>query len=636
MVPSVVGSLKRNVSAWRDIGANEEVLSWISDGIKLPFTKTPDRYECVNHKFSSEQVRFLDTEINKLLKSGAVSRSVNKPHCVNALGCVPKKNKSFRLIVDLRPLNVNIQVPYFKNEGIDVVCDSLLPNDEFVSIDLKDGFHHLSIHPEHRRYLGFQWKKQYYVFNVLPFGCNVSPYYFNKTIRTVVQFLRQNDLRFSSFVDDGLLSAQPDDIERQTRFLINTYTRLGLVINYEKSELVHKPEIVFIGYVINSKGPDGNPWISIPKSRIHKLQRDIKRVLNRQKATARVIAKICGQCISFTKAIVPTKLLLRNLYRLLSTRKCWSDILCLDIPSVKDLEWWLVSLNTWNGRPVVKRQIDIQLFTDASDSGWGGVCDNNEAAGHWTPEVKQTSINYRELLAVLLSLKSFKDIIANKCVQILTDNVTTVACINNLGGNVPELTALTKSIYAHVYQNNIQIHAKHLAGKVNCHADRLSRLSPESTYSWKLHPTVFALLNRKFKGHTIDRFADITNFKVPIYNSLYWDPLTSGVDALAQKDWALHNNFVNPPIALIPKILDIIIAQRADATIIAPHWPAQPWYRTLRTIATAYPLPLPLTRDLCEGRNPEPLKNPKWRFSAWRVSGKTHCVNKVGQNQQQK
>ena len=630
MVVSVVGSLKNHISAWQNIGANEEVLSWINEGIKLPFKNTPDRYEYSNHKFTVDQVRFLDTEINKLLKSGAISRSVNKPFCVNALGCVPKKNKSFRLIVDLRPLNVNIDVPYFKNEGIDVVCDSLEPNDEFVSIDLKDGFHHLSVHPQFRKYLGFQWKKQYYVFNVLPFGCNVSPYYFNKTIRTVVQYLRQNDLRFASFVDDGLLCAQPKDIETQTKFLVDTYVRLGLVINYEKSELVHKSEIVFIGYVINSNGPDGNPWIYIPKSRIYKLQRDIKRVLNKQFASARVIAKICGQCISFTKAIVPTKLLLRNLYRLLSTRKSWADILYLDTPSVKDLEWWSVALENWNGRPVVKRQIDLQLFTDASDSGWGGVCEKYEAAGPWTTAVKQTSINYRELLAVFLCIQSFQDKLANKCVQILTDNVTTVACINNLGGNVPELTALTKSIYSVVYQNNIQIQAKHLAGRINCHADRLSRLSPTSTYSWKLHPAVFKLLDRQFGGHTIDRFADITNYQLPVYNSLYWDPLTSGVDALAQTDWAQHNNFVNPPISLIPRVLDVIIRQQAEATIIAPHWPAQPWFSTLRTLSTACSLPLPLNAGLCEGRNPEPLKNRKWRFSVWRVSGKIHCEKRVG------
>ena len=159
MVVSVVGRLRENIQAWREIGTNDEVLEWISEGVKLPFQSLPERYEHFNHKLNIAQVKFVDSEVNKLLKTGDISRSQEKPFCINSLGCVPKKNKSYRLIVDLRSLNQNISVLYLKNEGIDVVCDLLQPNDEFISTDLKDGFHHISVHPEFRKYLGFQWKK---------------------------------------------------------------------------------------------------------------------------------------------------------------------------------------------------------------------------------------------------------------------------------------------------------------------------------------------------------------------------------------------------------------------------------------------------------------------------------------------
>ena len=145
MVLSVVGRLKDNYDEWKNIGANDEVLTWIREGVSLPFKTEPTSYENNNHKFNVEQFRFADAEINKLLKSGAISQTEEKPFCINAIGCVPKKNKSFRLIVDLRPLNQNINVPYFKHEGIDVVCDQVLQGDEFISIDLKDGFHHIAV-----------------------------------------------------------------------------------------------------------------------------------------------------------------------------------------------------------------------------------------------------------------------------------------------------------------------------------------------------------------------------------------------------------------------------------------------------------------------------------------------------------
>ncbi len=42
-----------------------------------------------------------------------------------------------------------------------------------------------------------------------------------------------------------------------------------------------------------------------------------------------------------------------------------------------------------------------------------------------------------------------------------------------------------------------------------------------------------------------------------------------------------HNNYVNPPFRLIGKILQVIETQGAYATLIAPYWPAQSWFRKL-------------------------------------------------------
>jgi hypothetical protein len=116
-------------------------------------------------------------------------------------------------------------------------------------------------------------------------------------------------------------------------------------------------------------------------------------------------------------------------------------------------------------------------------------------------------------------------------------------------------------------QLGIELCAKHLSGSLNYTADILSRISPQ--YEWQLHPNLFSMLNRYHGGFTTDRFASMTNTQLPVYNSLHLDPYTSGVDALAQQDWAVHNNFVNAPFRLLPKILRIIKEQKAVATVIA-------------------------------------------------------------------
>ena len=96
------------------------------------------------------------------------------------------------------------------------------------------------------------------------------------------------------------------------------------------------------------------------------------------------------------------------------------------------------------------------------------------------------------------------------------------------------------------------------------------------------------------------------------------------VDALSQKDWTLENNFVNPPIRLLDKVLDVIQQQKAHATVIAPWWPAQTWFKDLHKMSVSPPIRvfkraiIPLNPAI-----PEPLRNRRWKLFAWRVCGIT-------------
>ncbi len=55
------------------------------------------------------------------------------------------------------------------------------------------------------------------------------------------------------------------------------------------------------------------------------------------------IAVMCvaGMCVAIMRAILPAKLKLRNVYRLLATTYSWSDVLFIDGAAEKDLPWWL-------------------------------------------------------------------------------------------------------------------------------------------------------------------------------------------------------------------------------------------------------------------------------------------------------
>ena len=628
-----------NASEYEAIGAPAEVVKWIREGAKLPFSQEPSACFNENRVYTTQHSRFIESEINRLLTLGAIKQVDFQPKCILAMRAIPKKSGAHRLVVDCRPINVNMVVPKFHQEGIKVVSELIQTDDILMTIDVKDGFHHIPLHDESQTYVGMAWKGKFYVWKVLCFGIAIAPYLFHKVVRPMVQYLRQQHLRLAPFVDDFLLMMKRALVHRHKCLVLSTMRRLGWRPNLKKCDFSVNTHAVFVGFDIQSDTSRG-PWIKVLPAKIRKLRRAIHQVLQLTFVSARALARIAGQCIAMTKAIMPGKLLLRNIYRVIASRRSWEDNrLYLTNAAINDLNWWLAALKGWNGAPMTTQIVDTQIETDASGFGWGSYMKIEEnncvseklAAGLWNKKVSFKHSNYKELLAVLQALRSFAPILKHrKHVQILSDNITTVAYVNHLGGPSQELSDLMTTIWTTAATLGIELSAKYLCGKMNYRADGLSRL--ESTHEWELHPSLFQQIDSMWGPHTVDRFAATHNAQIPVFNSRFWDPNSAAVDALAQS-WRQENNFVNPPFCLIPRILDLIQEQQVEATIIAPLWPAQPWYQRLLTMCVTAPLQLPNNQRTFRRIKaiPEPWKNSKWLVYAWRVSGRKSLRNKGGQ-----
>ena len=617
--------LRRNIVNWSAIGASDTIKYWLQHGISLPFKSglVPKQYFEQNTYISRTDAEFLDAQIASLKSQGVIREcSRSEIHCLSPLKCIAKKDGSRRLLVNLHSLNTYIETPKFRYEGINLVSELIQTGDRLYSADLKDGFFHVPVAKAFQKYLGVSWRDKFYVWCVLPQGLACSPYFFYKILRPVLQYLREQGLRLTLYVDDFLLMCKPRDSLDHKDLLLDTLRDLGWHINYEKSDLSDTTSCSYIGYHISSVGPDGLPWITINSKRVAKLRKDLKRCLSHQYITVRRLARVAGQCISMIKAVLPGKLLLQNIYRFIAHRESWDNLVALTAGVKEELLWWLEALSSWNGAPLRVRTVDCQLATDASSTGWGACMGTLEASGVWTAWVTHMPSNYRELLAVVQALKSFGPKINNMCIQILSDNITTVACINKLYSPSSALGQLAQSLWVVANQLNVELRAKYLAGHLNTHADALSRII--SPYEWKLSRHIFVKLDRLWGPHTIDRCASLTTAQLPLYNSLFHDPSSAGVDCLAQQDWSHHNNFVNPPFWMLPQLLEVIQRQKADATLIAPLWPAQPWMQTILTMLIDWPVPIPNTNRTIQGflTTPEPRKNPRWQMFAWRISGR--------------
>jgi len=623
-------SLAQSICAWDRIGVTPTIREWIINGIPIEFK--PDfrlprfNKKDYNQKFRRDEFNFLQQEIHSLLESGVIEKCAYKPTWVSPLKCVPKKNGGFRLVTNLFELNQYIIAPKFQYENVNSIGDIILPSDQLATLDLKNGFFHVKVHEQYRDYLGFRFQNNYYRWAVCPFGMSSSPYYFNKILRAVTTFFRENSIRHVLYVDDILILAQDSLINEHISFVIQSLEELGFCINYEKCSLIPETRCDYIGYEINSLGPGGTPWLSIQPAKIRKLKKDIRRCLFKGCIQARFLAKICGQAIVMSKAVLPGKLKLRYLYALLATKKSWSDILNLTDKAVSQLNWWLEHLDSWNGSPLTKRSVDGQIWTDSSDTGWGCVYNDKEGSGVWDSDISKEHINYKELLTILYALLCFKEFLHDKTICLLCDNMTAVAYVRNMGGPISKLSELAESIWAVALKNNMYLQILHVPGLENCHADRLSRLSQK--YEWQLNPKLFEYIDSLWGPHTVDRFASLSTAQVARYNSRYLDPMTSGVDALSQTDWEGENNFVNAPFRMLSQIVRVIVQQKALVTVIAPYWPNQPWCQKLVDLSISPPIRIRISRwsILQAGALAEPLKNKHWKLYAWRVFGGRSCL----------
>ena len=74
------------------------------------------------------------------------------------------------MILNLKQFNTHITYRHFKMESINQVIDIVRPNVYMASIDLKDAFYSIPIHPEHQKYLKFVVLSKIYQYTCMPNG----------------------------------------------------------------------------------------------------------------------------------------------------------------------------------------------------------------------------------------------------------------------------------------------------------------------------------------------------------------------------------------------------------------------------------------------------------------------------------
>jgi ribonuclease HI len=270
---------------------------------------------------------------------------------------------------------------------------------------------------------------------------------------------------------------------------------------------------------------------------------------------------------------------------------------------------WLDRSNTNQGVPSHTVIHQVQLYTDSSTQGWGAHLDFKEISGTWSQREKQMHINNLELKAAFLALKHWKSLLSGKKVLIVTDNTSVVAYVNNQGGTCSRsLCVQVVEMFRWCHQENIQIKAKHIPGRLNVLTDTLSREVQIVNTEWSLCPQIFSEIYRKFSAPNIDLFATRYNTKLMTYVSPIPDPQAYAVDALSM-DWKNWWAYAYPPMAIIPQVLTKIRTENCQVLLVAPANPSAPWYQDMLDLLIDQPVSLPVV--------PKLLKQPRTNMFHW-------------------
>ena len=73
------------------------------------------------------------------------------------------------------------------------------------SIDLKDAYLHVPIHPRDFEYLRFFYNGRLFEFTALPFGLSTSPQVLTRIAKMVAAFLHRNGVQVYQYLDDWLI-----------------------------------------------------------------------------------------------------------------------------------------------------------------------------------------------------------------------------------------------------------------------------------------------------------------------------------------------------------------------------------------------------------------------------------------------
>jgi hypothetical protein len=547
-----------------------------------------------------EEQEFVDKEHAANVLDGSyvkVKREQLKGICPLQVVKHPVSGKR-RLVQDLRWINGHLPNVKFRMESLHTELGDIVQLDDLLfTTDIAKAYYCLAMHPDAQQYLGWEWKGEYYMPTCLVFGLAPAPRIFTKIMRPMMAFFRSLGVRVLGMIDDYMWAAKEAGIIALRTAVQTVLPLLGWSFN-AKCEWTPKDEVLMLGMLVNAK----KFQVRAPEKKIANTVAGIYSMLRKQQSEPKLpvslkeVQRVTGRLMSMMLALPGVRVFTRQLYQVIAKAQEENDFrrikgqwplftVQLTAEAVEDLKFWLQRVYSHNGLAINCRenQVQVLLWSDASDVGWGGevagveshvadtvVQEQIQSISNAAPieqmvygglprgEIARSSTR-RELVALLNVASTPKILkqIAGRRIRVIMDSVPALRNLIKGGGPVPELSRAVKEWFEFCEKHSITASYEWVERASNWRADRASKLQS--------------------KQHT--------------FKSAKWEQkLRENMMRMPESQWRARTNhwvvgqipIFLPMFEQIDARVEMIRAQLEEAIIVVPRWPAggtHDWWR---------------------------------------------------------
>ena len=397
--------------------------------------------------------------IDELMSKGILRRSSSE--FMNPITVVPKKDGSVRVCGDYRVLNSITRSDCFTLPRIDYIKSHIKGN-VFTTLDLKDGFFQVPMHPDSISKTAIYTEFGLFEFVRMPFGLKNAPAVFQRFIDHVFDDLRA----FTHvYIDDVIIFS--NSIAEHIKHLESVISRLsdfGLIIQERKCSFFLN-KIHYLGFEFNESGYRPLPRV-IPQFNSYPVPTDRKSV-----------QKFLG-AVNFYRSHIPDLAdIAVPLYDLLQkkTKFYWSA------SCQKSFELLCKILSTRITLVPFNDEGDIVLQTDASSVALGAVLlQNGKPVEFYSRKLSSVEQRYptyeREASAMVSAMLHFRPFLIGHKFELHTDHRPLLAWRNKMPESKRQARLWVKV-------QDLDYIIKYIPGEQNILADFMSRPPGEEVSS---------------------------------------------------------------------------------------------------------------------------------------------------------